>query len=105
MTALWVVQLGAASSTSEFPVSGFLWESRPGLCSRFLAGLPLSLLGLPSILTTGLASLEQQKVDWLPQSQKIQHAWELKLATGPWCLGDKSEVEGTLGPQSLEPVS
>lgn len=80
MTALWVVQLGAASSTSEFPVSGFLWESRPGLRSRFLAGLPPSLLSLPSILTTGLASLEEQKVDWLPQSQKYSMPGLLALS-------------------------
>lgn len=43
------------SSTSAFPASGFLWESGPGprLSTSWRASL--SLLGLPSILTTGLA--------------------------------------------------
>lgn len=35
-------------STSEFPVSGFLWESRPGSAPHLLAGLPLCSASRPS---------------------------------------------------------
>ena len=55
---------------------------RAGRAPLPLTGRPPPLLSLPSVLTTGLASPEEQKVDWLPQSG-MQQAWELKLAPGP----------------------